>query len=120
MQVREELYKHCFIRCSYRAARQGKKLFWWPWHTSSSIRLQDKFSLSAVDPRSSSYKFLACLCNMHLTLTSFLTYQDQDAVMGTVWRELRGSAGFLDPGCVSGEPVHQRATGKARHPGRTV
>lgn len=31
--------------------------------------------------------------------------------MGTVWRELRGSAGFLDPGCVSGEPVHQRATG---------
>lgn len=49
---------------------------------------------------------------MHLTFTSFVTYQDQDAVMGTVWRELRGSAGFLDPGCVSGEPVHQRATGR--------
>lgn len=31
--------------------------------------------------------------------------------MGTTWRELRGSAGFTDPGCVSGEPVHQRATG---------
>lgn len=31
--------------------------------------------------------------------------------MGTIWRELRGSAGFPDPGGVSGEPVHQRATG---------
>lgn len=31
--------------------------------------------------------------------------------MGTIWRELRDSAGFTDPGCVSGEPVHQRATG---------
>lgn len=31
--------------------------------------------------------------------------------MGTIWRELCGSAGFPDLGCVSGEPVHQRATG---------
>lgn len=40
--------------------------------------------------------------------------------MGTVWRELRGSAGFLDTGCVSGEPVHQRATGTLGQHGRTI
>lgn len=31
--------------------------------------------------------------------------------MGTIWRELHVSAGFPDSGCVSREPVHQRATG---------
>lgn len=31
--------------------------------------------------------------------------------MGTIWRELRGSTGFPDPGCVSGKPFHQRAAG---------
>lgn len=53
MRVREELYKHCFNRCSYSAVRQWKNVSWWPQCTRSCIRFQDKLTLSVVDPSSS-------------------------------------------------------------------
>lgn len=48
MRVREELYKHCFNRCSYSAVTQWKNFFWWPQYTRSSIGLQDKLTLSVI------------------------------------------------------------------------